>query len=377
MPLGGAQNLTSPLPYTSDIVDDWNNYDTSIAIPYNLADGYYVLQWMAITGNSARIYYSCARLYITGGTTDLSCEVPNTIAWMNAALMGCNRAGGPLLQSIVYSTNQFGRFCFNDPAATRPGQVYEGGDVDSSISALPPVNADCDSRAGCWSAKNQTACELEFMESGYPEPADPTIPFVTCQSDGASSTSVGATKTTSSTTSTVQEDAELPLCPVPNIQTSTTVTTVFLTDKPIDSASSADVPTCTTGGITTSIIVLVTSVAPSQEPSPLPQTPSPTTTQDYSTSEQVVEPSETIHASKHSMPTQETDPCYSPLRTNMPCSGKSRCSGPYWAVCSSGVWIVRACAQGTVCKELGDAFVCDYPTEGDCVNSVQGASLIG
>ena len=53
---------------------DFERYDTTIGIPTNLEDGYYVLMLAMLVGNGLSPYFSCGKLHITGGNPDFNCQ---------------------------------------------------------------------------------------------------------------------------------------------------------------------------------------------------------------------------------------------------------------------------------------------------------------
>ena len=55
------------------VPSDRERYDTTIGIPTNLPDGFYVLQAAMIVGNGG-IYNSCAKLKIKGGNPTFNCK---------------------------------------------------------------------------------------------------------------------------------------------------------------------------------------------------------------------------------------------------------------------------------------------------------------
>ena len=68
--------------------EDVERYDTTIAIPTNLPDGFYSLQVAMIVGNGG-VYNSCAKLRIFGGNPSFNC-------WSSKAPVTykCRRAAG-------------------------------------------------------------------------------------------------------------------------------------------------------------------------------------------------------------------------------------------------------------------------------------------
>lgn len=88
-------------------VDDVERFDTSITIPYNLADGRYVLQWVGLVGNGQAPYYTCSLLEVSGGNPSLDCSGSNSITGYT-----CRKAGGPEVGAIMAGTSS-GRFCYS------------------------------------------------------------------------------------------------------------------------------------------------------------------------------------------------------------------------------------------------------------------------
>ncbi|KAJ3313948.1 hypothetical protein HDV04_001254 [Boothiomyces sp. JEL0838] len=116
-------------------ISDNERYDTTITVPYNLK-GSYTLQMVAYIGTSSSPIYSCSRLEILGGSTDLSC--PQT----DISLPNLNCIQTPT--TFYNITNIFqntlgGPFCFSPTGS---------GSIDDAISETP-VNVDCDPRGGC------------------------------------------------------------------------------------------------------------------------------------------------------------------------------------------------------------------------------------
>ncbi|KAJ3278869.1 hypothetical protein HK104_001960 [Borealophlyctis nickersoniae] len=137
---------------------DTERYDTGITIPYNLADGSYVLQMVALAGNAAAPVYSCALLQVTGGDSGLTCLAPDNIP----ESQGCVTATGPSIDTILANVNATaGQFCFS-PSGT--------GSIDDDI-ATQPINYDCDPRVGCSISVNQPLCQREV--TGISDTANP------------------------------------------------------------------------------------------------------------------------------------------------------------------------------------------------------------
>jgi len=72
-------------------VEDKERFDTTITVPYNLDDGNYVIQLMAFVANSPNAIYSCAKIAVFGGTSNMACAAPQSIP----AASGCVVASAP------------------------------------------------------------------------------------------------------------------------------------------------------------------------------------------------------------------------------------------------------------------------------------------
>ena len=71
-------------------IEDKEGFDTTVGIPTNLEDGIYILQTAMLVGNGYSVYYSCAKLSISGGNPSFNCksdEPPITYS--------CFKSGGP------------------------------------------------------------------------------------------------------------------------------------------------------------------------------------------------------------------------------------------------------------------------------------------
>lgn len=121
--------------YPRDI-KDMERYDTTVGIPTNLKDGIYILQTAMLVGNSYSVYYSCAKLSISGGNPSFNCksdEAPITYP--------CLKSAGPNIKGHKLHTGaKRGDFCFHKDG-TR-------GTVDDNYSQVP-VNRNCDPRITC------------------------------------------------------------------------------------------------------------------------------------------------------------------------------------------------------------------------------------
>ncbi|XP_028393958.1 uncharacterized protein LOC114518207 isoform X2 [Dendronephthya gigantea] len=113
--------------------DDVERYDTTLTIPYNLKDGVYVLQWISLVGNIKEPYYSCVKLKVSGGNSNLNCHSNDPIPTAK-----CHRSGGPPMDVISKGTTR-GKFCFRKDGV---------GHVDENVRQVP-INVDCDPRITC------------------------------------------------------------------------------------------------------------------------------------------------------------------------------------------------------------------------------------
>eukprot|EP00842_Homolaphlyctis_polyrhiza_P001278 jgi/Hompol1/2150/HPOL_002048-RA len=111
-------------------VTDNEKFDTTITIPYNLANGDYVIQLAAFVGNSADAVYSCSKITVAGGNPLLNCPAAPTIS-----IPTCVTAAAPDYTALLAGTTP-GQFCYSP---TGPGNI------DDAILE-PPVNIDCDPR---------------------------------------------------------------------------------------------------------------------------------------------------------------------------------------------------------------------------------------
>lgn len=152
-------NARGGCEYQTDL-EDVNRYDTTIAIPTNLDDGLYVLQWKAVPGTRTSYYYSCAVLHIQGGS---SRQHPCTPARLK--LPACARASEGLDLEEFVSTDEAGAFCYDSD---------NGNDVDHNIGKLAR-NYMCDPRQSCVIASSQESCQEHMVE-----PKDPFNPMVKC-----------------------------------------------------------------------------------------------------------------------------------------------------------------------------------------------------
>ncbi len=68
----------------------------------------YILQMMAVAGNSRLPIYSCSKLKVFGGDPGQSCSVPNQIPME----VNCVKAGSPDYRALLTDTKA-GSFCFD------------------------------------------------------------------------------------------------------------------------------------------------------------------------------------------------------------------------------------------------------------------------
>eukprot|EP01135_Chromosphaera_perkinsii_P010575 Nk52_evm13s2171 gene=Nk52_evmTU13s2171 len=145
-------------------VNDIHRFDTTIAIPYNLADGDYVLQWVALVGSIDFPYYSCARLSVSGGNPQMgSCQRSG-----QAKKYQCSKSGSGSAEGVIFDGTKAGDFCFSPTGL---------GDIDSTI-AEKPVNHDCDPRVSCELAYRFDECAITL--NGIANTEDPKQ---TCSAD--------------------------------------------------------------------------------------------------------------------------------------------------------------------------------------------------
>eukprot|EP01135_Chromosphaera_perkinsii_P001787 Nk52_evm56s210 gene=Nk52_evmTU56s210 len=136
--------------------NDFERFDTTIAIPYNLDDGFYSLQWVALVGNGGTPYYSCAKLQVTGGNSAMSCARSGA-----AKAYACAKSNAGAPSSVILGNTKAGDFCFAQNGL---------GDIDSTI-AQRPINYDCDPRTSCSLSVNAQSCAENL--SGIADPNDP------------------------------------------------------------------------------------------------------------------------------------------------------------------------------------------------------------
>lgn len=134
--------------YQSDVLDN-ERYDTTITIPFNLADGIYILQYKAAIGIELKPYYNCAKLRVTGGDPSLDCTTDKAPP-VGPCRLGPPGAGLPL--SNLTKDAKLGDFCFH------PDKV---GAIDDRIREVP-INVDCDPRITCQVSVSPAVCKHEL-----------------------------------------------------------------------------------------------------------------------------------------------------------------------------------------------------------------------
>ncbi|XP_057302113.1 uncharacterized protein LOC130636415 [Hydractinia symbiolongicarpus] len=127
---------------------DVERFDTTIGIPTNLPEGYYVLQTAMLVGNGGEPYFSCAKLYITGGNPSFNC-----VSNRNPITYSCLRTGGPALETHFLKVGSSrGDFCYH-----LDGRI---GTVDDNLRDVP-INVECDPRLTCDNSINKDICNEE------------------------------------------------------------------------------------------------------------------------------------------------------------------------------------------------------------------------
>lgn len=131
---------------------DIHRFDTTITIPTNLKEGFYVLQAAMLVGNTAKPYNSCAKLYIRGGNPSFNCERRSPILTYS-----CLKSGGPALKnSIIEAGSARGDFCYH-----LDGTI---GEVDDFLTDVP-INVECDPRLSCANSVDPSCVNVEGMTS--------------------------------------------------------------------------------------------------------------------------------------------------------------------------------------------------------------------
>lgn len=136
--------------------DDLERYDTSIAIPTNLEDGIYVLQWKALIGDEPLPYYSCSKLRIAGGHAVGQQCAPPPLNPPNCMVTD----NGPKMNALMKGSS-CGEFCFLSTPGS--GSSIVSNNVDGSIGWRQPVNFDCDPRLDCSVSLLPAQCEHELV----------------------------------------------------------------------------------------------------------------------------------------------------------------------------------------------------------------------
>lgn len=132
----------------ADVLEN-ERYDTTITIPFNLADGIYILQYKAAIGIELKPYYNCAKLRVTGGDPSLDCTTDKAPP-VGPCRLGPPGAGLPL--SNLTKDAKLGDFCFH------PDKV---GAIDDRIREVP-INVDCDPRITCQVSVSPAVCKHEL-----------------------------------------------------------------------------------------------------------------------------------------------------------------------------------------------------------------------
>lgn len=132
----------------TDKLDD-ERYDTTITIPFNLADGTYILQYKAALGVEAKNYYNCAKLKVTGGNPSMDC-ITKTAPPVRSCRLGPPGVGLPV--STLTRDAKLGDFCFH------PDDI---GDIDDRIREVP-INIECDPRITCQVSVSPDVCKHEL-----------------------------------------------------------------------------------------------------------------------------------------------------------------------------------------------------------------------
>lgn len=148
--------------YQSDVLDN-ERYDTTITIPFNLADGIYILQYKAAIGIELKPYYNCAKLRVTGGDPSLDCTTDKAPP-VGPCRLGPPGAGLPL--SNLTKDAKLGDFCFH------PDKV---GAIDDRIREVP-INVDCDPRITCQVSVSPAVCKHELGMDKIADAWDPKQP---------------------------------------------------------------------------------------------------------------------------------------------------------------------------------------------------------
>ncbi|KAL2911447.1 hypothetical protein HK105_209098 [Polyrhizophydium stewartii] len=300
-------------------VDDTERYDTTITVPFNLADGDYVIQLAAFVGNTDSAIYSCSKITVSGGDPTLSCPAADQIPVPS----NCTIALSPDALSLT-ANSQAGQFCY-DPNGP--------GSIDARISEVP-VNYDCDPRISCDLARNPDRCITDFPTVLNPD----TSPHQIC------ATTPTGPFSTSTASSSAPSSSEVPSSsPTPAPSSSSTSQTTSSED------TSTTTPTPT----------------PTAESTPAPSSSSTKSlgTKTRKLNTRTATPAPTYCASP-----------YSVIEPGSPCNVNTSplsCSGDDYAQCAwieptphkpvQG-WVIRKCPKGTACRMIAPGHpVCDYP----------------
>eukprot|EP00842_Homolaphlyctis_polyrhiza_P006976 jgi/Hompol1/868/HPOL_004433-RA len=320
-------------------VTDNEKFDTTITIPYNLANGDYVIQLAAFVGNSADAVYSCSKITVAGGNPLLNCPAAPTIS-----IPTCVTAAAPDYTALLAGTTP-GQFCYSP---TGPGNI------DDAILE-PPVNIDCDPRISCDLSVRPDLCLIDLPTILTPE----TSPHQNCATVTTTNVFPTATSSSSSSSSTATDSPT----PTPTPTTSSTTSSIESTTMPSTTlpASSTATPTASTSSFSST-------------------TPTKTRTRTKVTTTRVTTSRSTKTTSTPSIPLVTSTPiiaCGQVFPVIVPgsaCSVNSspqQCSGiDSYAQCAwletapgiiSSGWVVRQCGQGEGCRMLGAGHpYCDY-----------------
>ena len=136
------------LLFPTDKLDD-ERYDTTVTIPFNLADGIYILQYKAALGVESKNYYNCAKLRVTGGDPSMDCTT-NTAPPVGSCRLGPPGVGLPV--SSLTKNAKLGDFCFHSDRI---------GNIDDRIREVP-INVECDPRITCQVSVSPDVCKNEL-----------------------------------------------------------------------------------------------------------------------------------------------------------------------------------------------------------------------
>ncbi|KAI8918728.1 hypothetical protein BC831DRAFT_419629 [Entophlyctis helioformis] len=328
-------------------VNDTERYDTTITVPFNLANGDYIIQMAAFVSNSLSPIYSCSKITVSGGNPGLTCPRAPSIA-----VPPCVVSFAPGADKLV-AQSQPGEFCYSPTGA---------GSIDDRI-ADRPVNADCDPRTSCDLSNNRQLCGLDITNILDPE----TSPRQICTTSTSTSTSTRTTTTTSTTTTTTT--------------TSTTRTSRSESETETETTETRE-PTQTETETTETREPTETETTETREPT---ETETTETREPTETETETQEPTETETETQEPTETETETETSSPTPTSCPSTPYPRitpgsacevdtasltCSETGYAQCAwlrkpdgsvVGGWVVRRCPSGTACRLIKPGYpVCDY-----------------